>query len=302
MKENYYTYHYMILEDLDKITMKDYLRKYYGYSSRLIRQVKREGCITLNGKEESLMVYVKKNDNLSVQLAIEKLDVEPEHIPLDIIHEDDDVLIINKQWGIVTHPTLSHPKGNLANAIAWHWLHKGVSAKVRFVNRLDRDTSGIVIIAKNKYAHHFIQNEMMKDRVEKTYYAVVEGIPLVEKGRVDFPIGRISEDSIMREEMIDGQYAVTYYQVMEKYRDNAFLQINIETGRTHQIRVHLRGIGHPIVGDSLYNEKQSELMQRQALHAKGIVFYHPRSHKRVTFQAQLPRDMVSLIDELHKGL
>lgn len=295
MQENYFTYIYTVPEQINEMDIKNYLMDYQGYSSRLIRQIKREGQISLVGKHKKLYETIKGNDQLIVQFAKEKLDAEPEFMPLNIVHEDNDILVINKNWGIVTHATLSHPDGNLANGIAFHWNNMNIDAKIRFVNRLDRDTSGIVVVAKNKYSHHFIQNEMKFDRVKKIYNAIVEGIPQDDRGTIDFPIGRKTEDSIIRERMVDGQHAITHYKTIEKYKNNTLLEINIETGRTHQIRVHMKGIGHPILGDSLYNETKSSLIGRQALHGRQISFIHPRTKKMEIYTADLPEDILKVI-------
>lgn len=296
LKANQYTYIYKLPDGIEDMTLKDYLIYYHGYSSRLLRQIKKEGSILLDGHDAKLYSLVKSNCLLVVNFPKEKIDATGEDLPLEVIYEDYDILIINKQWGIVTHPTASHPSGNLANAIAWHWQHKNIQGKIRFVNRLDRDTSGIVVIAKNKYSHHFIQNEMVYNRVKKTYLAVVEGIPLNNEDTINLPIGRESENSILRSVIEEGQEAITHYKTIKKYKEFALLEINIETGRTHQIRVHMKCIGHPIVGDSLYNEGKSAIIDRQALHAKEISFIHPRNGKRIVFSSPIPADMMTLID------
>ena len=298
LKDNNHIYTYLV-DDLDKSeNIKDYLMDVQSYSSRLIRKVKREGEVYLNGYKTYITDKVNLDDEIIVDIGKEYIDVEPENIPLDIIHEDDDILIINKQPGIVTHITKSHPSGTLANAIAYHWTEIGVNSKVRFVNRLDRDTSGIIVIAKNKFAHQFIQNEMLNKRTEKIYLAIVENIPNNKIGVINSPIGRPDPNSIMRKVIKYGKEAITHYKMIKKFKKHSLLEINLKTGRTHQIRVHLKSIGIPIIGDNLYNEGSTKHIKRQALHASNIEFAHPRSLKRVKYSAKLPKDLHSLIEVL----
>lgn len=292
--ENYRTYIYTV-ELPVRIRARDYLVEYCNYSSRLVRKIKREGDILVNGQKVTLSYLVAKGDKLIIYLGEEDIDAEPENIPTTIVHEDEDILVLNKEPGFVTHATLGHPTGNLANAIAYHWKNTGVQAKIRFVNRLDRDTSGIIVIAKNKFAHQFIQDEMKENKVEKIYWAIVEGAVQAEKATIDAAIGRPYEDSIERVIMEEGQRAVTHYQVIKRFKNHTLIQLQLETGRTHQIRVHAKGIGHPIIGDNLYNPHSIELIQRQALHAKSIKFVHPRTRKMMGFEAELPRDMSDLV-------
>ncbi|MPW26627.1 RluA family pseudouridine synthase [Alkalibaculum sp. M08DMB] len=297
-QENYFTYIYNVDGQTFDTKVKDYLMDKFHYSSRLIRKIKREGEILVNDIKVTINEPLKANDKIVVYLGEEHIDSDPEDIPIKVIHEDDDVLVINKNPGIVTHATRSHPRGTLANAIAFYWEKNNINAKIRFVNRLDRDTSGVIIIAKNKYAHQFIQNEMKQDKVEKIYCALVEGIPDVEEGTIHAPIGRPYEDSIMRIVMEEGKEAITHYKTIKKFKEHSLLEIRLETGRTHQIRVHLKSIGHPIIGDSLYNENSMQYISRQALHANKIVFNHSRLHIPCEFKADMPRDIEEVINKL----
>ena len=277
-KENYYTYRYKV-EITVPIPLKEYLTGYCDYSTRLIRKIKREGKFLVDGKQVNVSYPVHKGDIAVAFLGQEKIDANPENIPINIIHEDQDLLIVNKEPGIVTHATLGHPTGNLANAIAHHWQNTGVKAKIRFVNRLDRDTSGVIVIAKNAYAHQFIQNQMVVNNVEKVYLAIVDGIIEKNEDTISAPIGRPFEDSIERVVMKEGQNAITHYVVLRRFTNHTLIQLELETGRTHQIRVHTKSIGYPIIGDNLYNANSMEFIQRQALHAKSIKLLHPRTKK-----------------------
>lgn len=292
--ENYHTYVYMAQVPV-KMTVRDYLVEYCSYSSRLVRKIKREGEIFLNDQKVTLSYFLAKGDRLVVYLGQEDLDANPENIPISIVHEDEDILVLNKEANFVTHATLGHPTGNVANAIAYHWKNIGVEAKIRFVNRLDRDTSGVIVIAKNKFAHQFIQDEMKENKVEKIYWAIVEGVLKKDQDTIDKAIGRPYEDSIERVIMEGGQRAITHYQVIERCKNHTVVELQLETGRTHQIRVHTKGIGHPIIGDNLYNPQSMNLIQRQALHAKSIRFVHPRTREMMKFEADLPRDMKDLL-------
>jgi len=269
-------------------------------SSRLIRKVKRKKNIFLNDRAVSVNATVRENDRVKVIVELERNIFDPEDLDIEVVYEDLDILIVNKRPFTVVHPTKGHPYGTLGNGIAYFNLQKGFDYKIRFINRLDRDTSGLVMIAKNPYGQQVISNQMIANEVDKVYYAVVEGIFEEKEGTINLPIGRRDEGDIERVVMEEGQQSVTHYKVVEELDGASLIEINLETGRTHQIRVHMSHIGHSLIGDTLYG-KESNLIDRQALHAKSLTFKHVRTKEQCFVDSQLPEDMRTLVEKLRKN-
>lgn len=224
-------------------------------------------------------------------------NINPENIKLNIVYEDNDLLILNKEEDIVVHPTKSHQSNTLSNGIAYYFKEKNIKKKIRFVNRLDMDTTGILIVAKNPFAHQQMAIQFENNTVEKKYLALVEGIVKKEEEIIDEPIGREEDKSIRKIVTPKGQQALTKYKVKARLKEATLLEVQIFTGRSHQIRVHLNHIGHPIIGDTLYNKK-SPYIKRQALHSYYLKLKHPRTKENIEFIAQLPKDMSLLIDQM----
>lgn len=291
---------YAIDDSDDGAKLDGILKNRLNLSRRMITGIKKRDGIFLNGSHAMTNEKVKTGDIVSVDISKEESqDIEPQDIPIDIVFEDHDLLIINKQPGIVVHPTKGHPEGTLSNAVMYHFRSRGEDSIVRLVNRLDRDTSGLIIIAKNQFCHQAMAKQLEAGQVKKIYMAVVHGSFENDEGIIDLPIDRPSWESIKREVTKSGQNAVTHYRVVEKLKDAALLQIRLETGRTHQIRVHMSHIGHPVVGDTLYGTSDdTELILRQALHAYTLEFYHPRSGQKLSVKADLPEDIKNLILKL----
>jgi 23S rRNA pseudouridine1911/1915/1917 synthase len=210
-------------------------------------------------------------------------------IPIDIIYEDEGLLIVNKQPHMVVHPTRSHQDNTLANGVAYYFKNKGIKRKVRFVNRLDMNTSGIVIIAKNPYVHNQLAEQMKENSVEKYYYAIVEGV-LRGEGTINEPIVRLREEDIVRVVHPSGKESITHYRAEKTFNNMTLVKLKLITGRTHQVRVHMKHIGHPIVGDTLYG-KESTLIDRQALHCYEMKFINPLSGEDLRVTCPLPEDM-----------
>lgn len=291
---------YLAKDTEDGVKLDSILRNKLELSRRLIISLKKNNSIFLNGSPTYTNIKVKSGDKISVNIIKEESqNIEPEEMSLEIVFEDNDLLVVNKQPGIVVHPTKGHPTGTLSNGLIYHWRKKGENTIVRLVNRLDRDTSGLIIIAKNQFSHQAMAKQLESNLVEKIYYAVAHGNIDNDEGTIDLPIDRPSYDSIKRTVMDEGQKAVTHYKVIERYRDADLLKINLETGKTHQIRVHLSHIGHPLYGDTLYGTSDdSGFIQRQALHAYTLAFNHPRTGDRLNLKAELPDDMADLISKL----
>nr|WP_300003222.1 RluA family pseudouridine synthase [Tissierella sp.] len=263
-------------------------------SSRLFRKLYRYKNILVNGKYRRKDLPVRIGDKVVLVMEDETNNIIAENMKLDIIYEDLDLLILNKPENMVVHITTTHETGTLSNGISNYFKEKGIKKKVRFVNRLDMDTTGILIIAKNPFAHQQLALQFDQEKVIKKYLTIVEGRVEDDQGTIDLPIGKKDEVSKKRKVDEAGQRAVTKYIVKERYPDKTLLEVQIITGRSHQIRVHLSHIGHPIVGDSLYNQENPNI-GRQALHSYYLKFKHPRTREDIEFLAELPKDMKELI-------
>lgn len=279
------------------LTIEEALRQNYGISGRLFRRLQKEKQLYLNGKATKGNVLVKKGDKIAMLMDNEVETSIPVDIPLDIIHEDYDLLILNKQPNIVVHPTKSHQDDTIANGVAYYFNSKKINKKVRFINRLDMGTSGILVIAKNSFTHQQMSKQMEEGIIEKKYLAIVDGIVEKDEDIINLPIGKEEDEPMIRSVMESGQNAITKYKVIKRLNKATLLEVEIETGRTHQIRVHMKHIGHPIVGDHLYNEP-SELINRQALHAYSFKFIHPRTGEHKEIKANMPSDMEALLTKL----
>lgn len=294
---NILTFH--IEKDHEGLSLKGILYDKMKLSSRLVRKVKAKKGILVNGNRIGLHAKLRKGDVVCVKMEEEPNQFEPENIPIEAVYEDVDLLIINKQPGIVVHPTKGHPTGTMANAIVNYMQEKKQSFKIRFVNRLDRDTSGLVIIAKNPFAQQELSKQMQKNNVQKIYLAVVKGIIEEEKGTINEPIGRPDLDDIRRRVYDGGQESITHYEVIKRLKNDAtVVRVKLETGRTHQIRVHMAHIGYPLIGDELYGYVNEEWIERQALHAETLIFNQPRNNERVEVKASIPEDIEDLILKL----
>lgn len=279
------------------VKISNYLKYEKKLSTRLIRKLSRNGKILVNGKAVKMDYIIQLNDEIEVNIDTQDTqDILPEDIPISVVYEDADILVVNKPPFMVVHPTKGHPTGTLSNGVMNYFKNTNQNAIVRLVNRLDRDTSGLVIIAKSQFAHQQMAIKMENDEIDKYYIAIVEG-KLEGKGTIDLPIDRPSIESIKRQVMEGGQRAVTHYEVL-KFSDNmSVVLIRLETGKTHQIRVHFSHIGHPLVGDTLYG-KESDLINRQALHAYKLKFNSIRDNKFIEIVADIPEDIQSLINDI----
>lgn len=295
------TLEYIINKDKDGVKLINFLKHDLKMSTRLTRKLIRGGYISINGNCGKNNSILKSGDKLVITLeTTETQDIEPQDIPLEICYEDDDLLIVNKPPFMVVHPTKGHPEGTLANAVVNYFRKTNQNSIVRLVNRLDRDTSGLVIIAKSQFAHQAMAKKLEKNEIKKYYIAVVEG-KIEGKGTINLPIDREFPDSVKRAVVEKGQRAITHYEVLSSNDDMSSVLIELETGKTHQIRVHFSHIGHPLIGDTLYGN-ESKLINRQALHAYILKFNTIRENRPIEIKAEIPSDIGILLSMFSTGL
>lgn len=297
-KKEYQQYNLISYTNDEDMTLKEVLLDKLNFSVRSLSKMKREQSVLVNGEFKKPSTKVKKGDLIEVKIDEDIANFEPQDLNLDIIYDDFDIIMVNKPPFMVVHPTKSHYDNTIANGVTDYIIKKDEKVKVRFVNRLDMNTSGLVIVAKNAYAHHTLSQDMSNDKVEKTYITVVKGILENDEGTINQPIYRPTDDSIKRVVDERGQESITHYKVVERLKDATVLKVKLETGRTHQIRVHMNYIGHGIIGDELYGYVDENLINRQALHAYMLEFNQPRTKEILNFKAEIPKDINELIEKL----
>lgn len=290
---NRYHIQFDITQEMNGLMIREYLLQYAKMSNRLLIRAKQEnGAILVNGVKQTVRFILREGDTLKVIFPPEKISpyLKAEYVPLHIVYEDDDILIVNKRANISTMPSRTHPSGTLANGILHYYKETNLPYTVHVVTRLDTDTSGLVLIAKHQYCHSFLSDMQQRNQIERKYRAIVHGKVSEVEGIIDKPIGRHPDSIIERMVRADGQVARTFYHVEKTIKELTYLDIRLETGRTHQIRVHFASIGHPLVGDTLYGGSR-ELISRQALHCSEISFIHPFTKESLSFTCELPDDM-----------
>ncbi len=273
------------------------LRHQLGVSAILLRLLRQTpDSILLDGAPVPFYACPTAGQRLTVHLPDDPpSDIEPTQGELDICYEDAHIYVINKPAGLCVHPGPDHHNDTLGNYLAWLERTRGEARTFRPVNRLDRGTSGLLCVAKHSYAAERLRQSMSENLWQKSYLAVCEGVPSALSGTIDAPIGRLDGSVLMRQVREDGKPARTRYQVLSGYQHHTLVQLWPETGRTHQIRVHMAHIGHPLVGDFLYGTEQPDLITHTALHAYELSFPHPITGKMCSFSAPMPQDMQALI-------
>ncbi len=287
-----------VIEVEEEMKLKDFLLDVMEFSTRSVSKMKREKLLFVNGEFQKPSITIRKGDIIEIPIDEEMSDFLSQDLGVELLYEDFDILLMNKPAFMVVHPTKSHFDGTLANHVINYIEKSGESYKIRFVNRLDMNTSGIVVLAKNAYAHHILSKDMGDNLVKKEYIAIVDGVMEDDEGTIDLPIMRESMESILRVVDEKGQRSITHYRVIERMNNATVVGLLLETGRTHQIRVHLSSIGHGIIGDELYGKVDESLINRQALHACRISLNQPRMKNRIEIKSQLPDDMKLLIEKL----
>lgn len=279
--------------------VKEVLKTKFEISDRLLTKLKKNNLIFVNDMVANIKNHVSANDNVEISFDYDEdnTNVVPNKIGLKIIFEDDSLLVINKPTGLPVHPSMLHYEDSLSNGIKFHFDSIGLHKKIRPVNRLDKDTSGLVIFAKNEYIQECLIRQMKSGIFKKEYIAICEGILPHNNGTINAPIAR-KENSII-ERCVDksGDISITHYNVIKSNDSLSVVHLVLETGRTHQIRVHMAYIGNPIIGDTLYGNS-SELINRQALHSNQVTFIHPITKEKISFTAPLFDDMKKVIDKI----
>ena len=264
--------------------------------------------VLVNEKPVKTSYKTKLDDNIKIKIAEPKMaEIKAQEIPLDIIYEDNDIVVVNKPKGMVVHPGNGNPDGTLVNAVLNHCKGSlsGIGGEIRpgIVHRLDKDTSGLIIIAKNDKAHINLSKQIQDRKVKKIYTALVRGVIPEDTATIDMPIGRSKTDRKKMAVRKDGKEAITHIKVLKRYRNYTLVKVKIDTGRTHQIRVHMAEIGYPVVGDEVYSNGKNEFnVHGQMLHSTSLDFTHPVTGKEMHFEAPLPGYFKDIIDELDCGL
>ena len=275
-------------------------------SRTYIQKLIKENLVKVNGVHKKSSYLVKEGDTIKVELPEpKKLEIIPENIPLDIVYEDKDLAVINKPQGMVVHPAPGNYSSTLVNALLYHMDSlSSINGIIRpgIVHRLDKDTSGLLLIAKNDFIHRELSNQLKERYIHREYIAIVHGILHNDSGRIDAPIGR---DPRNRKKMTviskNSKEAITNYWVLDRFSKYTFAKVRLETGRTHQIRVHFSYINHPIVGDPLYSSGKNEFnLDKQLLHARKIGFVHPRTKEHMEFECDIPEPFKGIVDKLSK--
>lgn len=326
--EELYEHHRIVADKGQTLMRIDHYLKHHlsGVTRTKLQNAIETESVKVNNKAIKSSYKVKPFDVITISLPHPPRETEiiPENIPLDIVYEDEEVLVLNKPAGMVVHPAYGNWSGTVVNALVYHFQHlptgRNGEARPGLIHRIDKDTSGLLVIAKTEYSMAHIARQFFEHTTERTYYALVWGEPKVSKGTIVGHIGRSARDRKVMSVYVDGsqgKHAVTHYEVLHSYKYVSLVKCNLETGRTHQIRAHFQHLGHPLFSDSVYGgdkilrgttsgsyrsfvENCFELMPRQALHAKSIGFQHPRTKQWLQFDSELPADFKAVIDKWEK--
>lgn len=291
----------IIVEEKTQTRIDSYLATKLDISRSKIQKLIKEGKVLVNDKVISANYLVKLNDQIQVNDELNyEISVEPENIPLDIVYEDDDLLVINKASGMVVHPAPGHYTNTLVNALLYRFnITSGDKMRPGIVHRLDKDTSGLMLVAKNEETHEKLSKMIGNKEVERRYLAITTGVIKTDTGTIDAPIGRDPRNRLkMQVTDVNAKEAITHFKVLKRYKANTLIECILETGRTHQIRVHLAYINYPIVNDPLYGKEKNCTEFGQMLHSKSIRFNHPRTNKELYFEVEPPKEFKEKLEEL----
>ena len=288
---------YIIDEAGDGLRIEQYLRR-KGYSGQNLAEIKRmPKSVLVNGEHYYMKQKLNTGDHLSIHICETKCSekIPPVQIPLDIVYEDEDIIVINKPAGMPIHPSLNNYTNSMANALAWYYQEQGKPFIFRCCNRLDRDTSGLTVVAKHLVSGNILSDMVRRRDIHREYLAIVRGHVSPEAGTINAPLAR--KPGTIIERTVDweqGETAITHYRLVEERNGHSLISLRLETGRTHQIRIHMKYLGYPLIGDYLYNPDM-EYIGRQALHSHRLSFTHPITGKPIEFTAPLPKDMEKVL-------
>ncbi|MBQ2897773.1 MAG: RluA family pseudouridine synthase [Clostridia bacterium] len=297
----------VLISDCDGVRLDKFLSQEISKTRSFIQNMISSGLVFVNGKAEKVSYTVKNGDKIEYTLPeIKVLDARPQDIPIDVVYEDEDVLVVNKRAGMVVHPAPGNPDNTLVNAVMKHCEGNlsGINSVIRpgIVHRIDKDTSGLLVVAKNDEAHLNLSEQFKVHSITRVYTAIVNGRFKENSGTIDAPIGR---HPVYRKKMAvtekNSKNAVTHFEVIEECLKYSIVKCRLETGRTHQIRVHMAYIGHPLLGDLVYGDKNKLGLKGQMLHAGVLGFNHPKSGEYMQFEAELPDEFLSVLDKLKKS-
>jgi len=288
---------WLIEKEYAGMNIRDYLTEVHRFSRRILIAVKKENKgITVNGSPQTVRYVLVEGDKLEVHFPPEEVSehMRAEPMDLDIVYEDPSVLVLNKPADRATLPSRHHPQGTVANGILYYYKRKQIESTVHVVTRLDRETSGLLLIAKNRYSHSILAVMQKEGKIDRKYLALVEGKVEQDRGTIDAPIDREDDSIIKRAVKAGGKRAITHYKVLERLQGYTLVEVDLETGRTHQIRVHFSHMGHPLAGDDLYGGSKDPFF-RHALHCVELRLTHPFTEEYLLFRGELPDDFNSWI-------
>ncbi|MFD1169110.1 RluA family pseudouridine synthase [Oceanobacillus caeni] len=287
---------WMINSEHVGMMIRDYLKEYQRFSRRILTAVKLEGKILINGIPQTVRYSLKEGDLLEISFPKEQVGeyMVKDEMDLSIVYEDDSVIVVDKPAGIATIPSLHHPTGTVANGILGYYEKHNIPYTIHVVTRLDRDTSGLLLIAKHRYSHSLLSTAQKAGKIKRRYKALVEGDLMKDSGTINAPIDRKEGSIIERMVKETGKRAVTHFKVEKRLPLHTLVNIQLETGRTHQIRVHFSHINHPLAGDDLYGGK-TDYIKRHALHCYKLAFEHPFTKEYIQLESNLPSDMKELL-------
>lgn len=282
-------------------TVQEILTGPMGISRRMIQRLTRAKGVLVNRKTAYLARAVRAGDVVAAKLGErEGAGIEAVEMELEVVHEDRDVLVLNKPPFLLVHPTSPEHTRTLSHGIAHHFQAQQIDARVRPVHRIDRDTSGLLLVAKSAFAHQHLDRQLRERTLRREYLAVVRGVVAEDEGTVEAPIGRHPRNPSLRAVRPGGEPARTRFRVRERFADATLLELELDTGRTHQIRVHMAHLGHPVLGDRPYGGGAPALIRRQALHALRLSFVHPATRNAMTLEAPVPEDIAALLEALRQ--